>query len=181
MMDNETQKEVQNETVEPTKALEISIQMEMGAQNQQKEQNLAPSTNSVNAVNNFQTRNHNASYQPARKDFTRYPSVPQNYQYTSVCTNCGQRWSHNHHQTCPANGRKCNNCGIMGHFARKRRTSKISQGQTPEPPQTNANQIVKTAKKSDYEEFVEFITSYQQLYEQVYDSNYMTLKCKNSV
>ena len=31
MMDNETQKELLKETVEPTKALEIATQMEMGA------------------------------------------------------------------------------------------------------------------------------------------------------
>ena len=94
MIDHETQKELLKETVEPSKAIKIAIQMQMGAQNQQKiNQNLALTTNSVNAVNTFQTRNRNAKYQSARKDFTRYPSVPQNYQYTSACTNCGQRWS----------------------------------------------------------------------------------------
>ena len=36
MIDHETQKELVKETVEPSKALEIAIQMEMGAQNQQK-------------------------------------------------------------------------------------------------------------------------------------------------
>ena len=54
MMDNETQKELHKESVEPTKALEVEIQIEMGAQNQQKiNQNLALNTNSVNAVNTF--------------------------------------------------------------------------------------------------------------------------------
>ena len=97
MIDRETQKELLKETVERSKALEIAIQMEMGAQNQQKiNQNLALTTNSVNAVNTFQTRNLTKNYQSARKDFARYPSVPQKYQYTSVCTNCGQRWSYNH-------------------------------------------------------------------------------------
>ena len=120
MMDNETQKELLKETVEPTKALEVEVQMEMGTQNQQKiNQNLALNTNLVNAVNTFRARNRNASYQPARKDLTRYPSLPQNYQYTSVCKNCGQRWSHNHRQICPSNGEKCNNCGMIGHFATK--------------------------------------------------------------
>ena len=126
MIDHDSQKQLLKEIVEHSKALDIAIQMEMGAQNQQKiNQNLALTTNSVNAANIFQTRKfkpatfqtRKANYQSARKNFTRYPSVPQNYQYTSVCTNSGQRWSYNHKQICHAKGKRCNNCGIIGHFA----------------------------------------------------------------
>ena len=79
MIDDETQKELLKEKLEPSKALEISFQMEMGAQNHQKiNQNLMPATNSVNVVNNYQQRNRNANAQQTRKDFTRYPTVPQN-------------------------------------------------------------------------------------------------------
>ena len=54
MIDHETQKELLNEAVEPSKALEIAIQMEMGAQNQQKiNENLMSNTNSVNVVNSY--------------------------------------------------------------------------------------------------------------------------------
>ena len=52
----------------------------------------------------------------ATKDFTRYPTVPLN---TIVCATWDHRWSHNHCQICPAKGEKCNNCGIIGHFAKK--------------------------------------------------------------
>ena len=56
-IDHEAQKELLKETFEPSKALEIAIQMETGAQNQQKiNQNLMSATNSVNVVNNYQTR-----------------------------------------------------------------------------------------------------------------------------
>ena len=164
MIDHETQKELWKETVEPSKALEIAIQMEMGAQNQHKiNQNLMSSSNSVNLINNAQQ---------TKRDFTRYATVPQNYQYTSICMNCGLRWSHNHKQICPANGKKCNNCGITGHFARKCRKPKKSPGQTQNAQQPNVNQIDQSPEKSDDEESVNYITSYQQLYEQVYDSNY---------
>ena len=110
MIDHETQKELLKETVEPSKALETAIQIEMGAQNQQKiNQNLSSTTNSVNIVNNYQTRNRKANAQLLKRDFTRYPTVPQNYQYSSICMNCGLRWIQNHQQICPANGKKCNN------------------------------------------------------------------------
>ena len=50
--------------------------MEMWAQNQQKlNQNSNTTAHSVNAGNKFQGRNHNVNNQPARKDFTRYPTA----------------------------------------------------------------------------------------------------------
>ena len=145
----------------------------MGAQNQQKiNQNLMSTTNSVNVVNNYQTSNRNANTQQIKRDFTRYPTMPQNYQYSSICMKCGLRWSHNHRQICAANGKKRNNCRIIGHFARKCRKPKRSQRQTYRTPQTNVNKIDKSPEKSDDEESVNYITSYQQFYDQVYDSNY---------
>ena len=173
MIDHETQKELLKETVEPSKALEIAIQTEMGAQNQQKiNQNSMSGSNSVNLINNHHIRNRNANAQQTKRDFTRYTTVPQNYQYTSTCMNCVLRWSHNHKQICPANGKNCNNCGTTGHFARKCRKPKKSPGQTQKTQQPNVNQIDQSPEKSDEEESVNYITSYQQLYEQVYDSNY---------
>ena len=78
MIDHETQKELLKETVEPSKALEIAIQMEMGAQNQQKiNQNLLSGTNSVKAINSNQIRNRNANAPQTKQDFTRYATVPR--------------------------------------------------------------------------------------------------------
>ena len=67
---------------------------------------------------------------------------------------------------------KSNYCGIIGHYAKKCRKPKKPYGQSSIPPQTNVNQIDKTAEKSDDEESVNYITSYQQLYDQVYGSHY---------
>ena len=90
MIDHETQKELLKETVEPSKALEIAIQKEMGAQNQQKiNQILMSGLSAVNLINNHQIRNRNANAQQTKRDFTRYATVPQNYQYTNTCMNCG--------------------------------------------------------------------------------------------
>ena len=80
MLDHETQKELLKETVDPPKALEIAIQMEMGAQNQQKiNQNLMSGNTSVNFINNNSMRNRNANGPSTKRDFTRYPTVPKNY------------------------------------------------------------------------------------------------------
>ena len=80
MIDHETQKELLKETVEPSKALEIAIQIEMGAQNQHKIiQNLMSSSISVNLINNHQIRNRNANAQQTKRDLTRFATVPQNY------------------------------------------------------------------------------------------------------
>ena len=89
-----TQRELLKETVWPTKAVEVAICMEGGgAQNRQKlNQNSNTNAQLLNIVNNFQERNRKANYQQSRNDFTRYPVVSQNYQYTSFCFNCGQRW-----------------------------------------------------------------------------------------
>ena len=97
MQDHDFQRKFLKETVSPIKAPEVAIHLEMGAQNQQKiNQNLNTNAQSVNDVNNLQGLNCNANYKTSRKDLARYPTVPQNYQYTSTCANSDQRWSHNH-------------------------------------------------------------------------------------
>ena len=54
MQDHGTQRELLRETVSPTKALEVAIQIEMGAKNHQKiKQNLNTTAHSVNAVKIF--------------------------------------------------------------------------------------------------------------------------------
>ena len=98
----------------------MAIHIEKGAQNQQKiNQNMNTTAQLVNANNDFQRHNRNANNQQSRRDFTRYSTVPQKYQYDSICSKCGELWGHNHRQICPVNAKKGNSCGITGHFARK--------------------------------------------------------------
>ena len=80
MQDHDTQRELLQETVSSTKALEMAIHMEMGPQNQQKiNENTNSTAHSFNAVNSFQGRNCNANYKPARKHSAQYPTFLQNY------------------------------------------------------------------------------------------------------
>ena len=143
--DYDTRKELLKETVSSTKALEIAIHMEMGAQNQQKtNQNLNTNAQSVKTVSNYQGRNQTTNYKQQRKDLTRYSTVLQNYQYTSIFVNCGQLLSHNHSQICPAKGKKRNNCGIMCHIAKKCRKHKKSKSQSSQSQPANVKQIDRT-------------------------------------
>ena len=97
MLDFDTQNALLKETLSPTKALEIAIHVEMGAEKHQKiSPHLKTKAQSIKIVNNFQGRNRTTNYQQQRKDFARYPTRPQNYQYTSICANL--HWSHTHRQ-----------------------------------------------------------------------------------
>ena len=73
---------------------------------------------------------------------------------------------------CLAKDKKCNNCGIVSHFAKKCRETKKSQPQSSQSQQTKVKQITATSTKSDDEKPANYITSYQKLYDHVYDSHY---------
>ena len=82
-----------------------------------------------------------------------------------------QRWSHNHRQICPANGKMCTNCGITGHFAKKCRKPKNHKDNHLNLRKRMLTKSTNLLKKSDDKESVNYIASYQQLYDQFYDSN----------
>ena len=39
------------------------------------------------------------------------------------CRNCGQQFKKRHRTSCPARDRKCNTCGLKGHFAKHEQPS----------------------------------------------------------
>ena len=61
----------------------------------------------------------------------------------------------------------------MGQFAKNCQKSKKSLPQSLQSPQMKINQIDTINTKSDDKESVIYITSYQQFYDQVYESNYV--------
>ena len=120
----------------------------MRAQNQQKiNRDLDTNAQSKNIVNNFQGHNRTPDYQQQRKNFTSYPTVHQNNQYTSICPKCGQRWSHSRCQPCPAKIKKVSNCVITGHFIKKFCKPKKPHTQSSQPQQVNVNKLTQPPLK----------------------------------
>ena len=101
--------------------------MEIWEQNQQKiNQNPNTTAQSVNAINNFHGRNRNANYNNLVETSLATQPSPKTTSIVAFALIVDNAGSHNHRQIRPANGNKCNNCGINGHFARKCRKPKKS-------------------------------------------------------
>ena len=103
MLDDDIQRELLRDTVDPERALSIAVNMEMGQQNQQKISfNNSATGSTVNALQSFNRfRGANVrGNQPGRTVVSR-ASVGQ-------CCGCGQPWTPTHRQVCPAMGKKCN-------------------------------------------------------------------------
>ena len=67
--------------------------MNMGAQNQQKIiQNLNSNNQPVNIVNKFQNCIRTTNYQQQRQGCNLNATASNQYQFTSICAYCGQRW-----------------------------------------------------------------------------------------
>ena len=109
MQNEDIQKELLKETVEPDKALAIAINIEMGTLNQLKiyanKTELGSTVNQVQQMRIANATPFSSMNTTARKKPT-------------TCQFCGMSWTAKHRNRCPARGKKCNNCGIENHFAK---------------------------------------------------------------
>ena len=109
MQNEDIQKELLKETVEPDKALAIAINIEMGTLNQLKMNSSKTELHStVNQVQRMRIANatlFSTMNTTARKKPTN-------------CHFCGMSWTPEQRNRCPARGKKCNNCVIENHFAK---------------------------------------------------------------
>ena len=109
MQNEDIQKELLKETVEPDKALAIAINIEMGTLNQLKmNANKIELNSTVNQVQRMRIANAT-------------PFSTMNITARKKPTTChfrGMIWTSEHRNRCPARGKKCNNCGIENHFAK---------------------------------------------------------------
>ena len=113
MLDDDIQRELLRDTVDPERALSIAVNMEMGHQNQQRvSSNNGATGNTVNVIQSFnQCRGAGARGNQSSRVAVNRASVGQ-------CRGCGQAWTTTHRQVCPAMGKKCNHCGLLNHFAK---------------------------------------------------------------
>ena len=141
MLDDDIQRDLLRDTVEPERALSIAVNMEMGNQNQQRiSSNNGATGSTVNAIQQFNrfcgadVRGNQSS-----RAVTNRASVGQ-------CRGCGQIWTPTHRQVCPAMGKKCNHYGLQNHFAK---VCRQRLNNTRNTQQTNRINTVETAETSN--------------------------------
>ena len=123
MQNGDIQKELLKETVEPDKALALAINIEMVTLNQLKKNASKSELNStVNQVQRMRIANA-TPYSNMNSTARKKPTT---------CHFCGLSWTSENCHKCPAQGKKCNNCGIENHFAKVCRKPKDS-GSYPKP------------------------------------------------
>ena len=128
MQNEDIQIELLKETVEPDKAMEIAINIEMGSLNELK---MNASKSELNSTLNQVQRMRIANATPFSNRNTTARKKP------ATCHFCGMNWTLEHQNKCPARGKKCNNYGIENHFANVCRKPK-DPGSYPKPrPRVN--------------------------------------------
>ena len=141
MLDDDIQRELLQDTVEPERALSIAVNMEMGNQNQQRiSSNNGATGSTVNAIQQFNRfRGAGVRGNQSSRAVANRASVGQ-------CRGCGQIWTPTHRQVCHAMGKKCNHGGLQNHFAKvcRRRLNNTRKTQ-----QTNRINTVETAETSN--------------------------------
>ena len=91
MLDDDIQRVLLRDTVDPERALSIAVNMEMGHQNQQRiSSNNGATGNTVNAIQSFNRfRGASARGHPSSREAVNRASVDQ-------CRGCGQVWTTTH-------------------------------------------------------------------------------------
>ena len=144
IQNEDVQKELLKETVDPEKALAMAINIEMGTLNQLKMN--ASKTESHSTVNQVQ-RMRIANATPFSNMNTTARKKP------TTCHFCGSSWTSDHRNKCPARGKRCNNCGIENHFAKVCRKPKDPNSYPKPIPRVN------NVEKDDQNEHVNQISA----------------------
>ena len=99
MFDDDIQRELLRDTVEPEMALSIAVNMEMGNQNQQRfSSNNGATGSTLSAIQQFNR------FCGAGVRGNQSSRAVVNRASVGKCRVCGQVWTTTHHQVCPAMG-----------------------------------------------------------------------------
>ena len=164
MLDDDIQRELLRDTVDPERALSIADNMEMGHQNQQRiSSNNGATGNTVNAIQTFNRfRRAGARGNQSGRAVANRAAVGQG-------RGCGQVWTTTHRQVCPAMVKKRNLYGLLNHFAKvcqkklnnaqnSRQNNRINNVETAETTDKNTSQENQNVNYKNYNE--QFISDY---------------------
>ena len=113
MLNDDIQRELLRDTVDPERALSMAVNMEMGHQNQQRiSSNNVSTSSTVNAIQSFNR------FRGAGVRGNQSGRTVVNRALVGHCRGCGLAWTTTHRQVCPAMGKKCNHCALLNHFAK---------------------------------------------------------------
>ena len=169
ILDDDIQRELLRDTVDPERALSIAVNMEMGHQNQQRissNNNNSAAGSTVNAIqpfNRFRGKGARGN-QPGRLAVNR-ATVGQ-------CRGCGQAWTTTHRQVCPALGKKCNHCGLLNHFTKVCRKKLINSRNSCQGNRINNVENAENSKQNTHSgnQKVNYI-NYNEQFHSDYDSS----------
>ena len=169
MQHGEIQKELLKETRTAKKALEISMNIEMGIQNQLKISRTSAQT-ATTEITSASVNNVQGSWNRSR------PSTNQ-FVKPTACPNCGYGWSASHRQNCPARGKTCKNCGIATHSPKVCRKPKHPYRPKPrvnivDDSVSEAATVGTSASSAEQVNNTDRLLQMQGIYDANYDSDY---------
>ena len=115
MLDDDIQRELLRNTVDPEGALSIAVNMEMGHHNQQRNSsnnNKRASGSTINAIQSVKR------FRGANARGNQSGRVTVNRSAIGQCRVRSQAWTPTHRQVCPALGNNSNHCGLLNHFGK---------------------------------------------------------------
>ena len=141
MLDDDIQRELLRDTVDPERAVSIAVNMEMSHQYQQRiSSNNGATGNTVTAIQSFNR------FCGAVARGNQSGRVVANRAAVFQCRGCGQAWTTTHRQVCHAMDKKCNHCGLLNNFAKVCR-KKLNNARNSR--QNNRINNVETAETTD--------------------------------
>ena len=115
MLDDEIQRVLLRDTVDPERALSIAVNMEMGHQNQHRISSNNNNNASGSAINATQSFN---GFRGANARRNQTGRIKINRAVIGQCKGCSQTWTPTQRQVCAALCKKCTHCGLLNHFAK---------------------------------------------------------------